>query len=254
MNAAVWRALISGPLCAAPGRSILAMAAIALGVALGLAVHLINASAAGEFERASRQLAGEADLVVRGGRAGFDEKLYPLIAKLPEVATASPVVELEASLQGRRDTLKIIGIDALRAYALQPQLAGWNGSARNTLFDADAIRLSAGAASAFDVVAGDAVAFRVGTQTLRLQVAEILPDSSYRQRLGIMDIAAAQWRFNRIGHLSRIDLRLASGVNLPAFQRRLQALLPPGVHAVTPQTDSERGLAVTRAYRLRRSA
>lgn len=250
MNTAVWRALISGPLRAAPGRSILAMVAIALGVALGLAVHLINASAAGEFERASRQLAGEADLVVRGGRAGFDEKLYPLIAKLPEVANASPVIELEASLEGRRDTLKIIGIDALRAYALQPQLAGWNGGARNTLFDADTIRLSAGSAAALAVAAGDKVSFRAGTRTLQLQVAEVLPDSSYRQHLGIMDIAAVQWRFDRVGNLSRIDLRLASGVDLPSFQRRLQDLLPAGVHAVTPQTDSERGLALTRAYRL----
>lgn len=250
MNTAVWRALISGPLRAAPARSILAMAAIALGVALGLAVHLINASAAGEFERASRQLAGEADLVVRGGRAGFDEKLYPLIAKLPEIAHASPVIELDASLAGRSDTLKIIGIDALRAYALQPQLAGWSSGARNTLFDSGAIRLSAGAAGTLAVAAGDTVSFRVGTRTLDLQVAEVLPDSSYRQRLGIMDIAAVQWRFGRIGTLSRIDLRLAPGVDLPSFQRRLQTLLPPGVHAVTPQTDSERGLALTRAYRL----
>ena len=54
MNTAVWRALISGPLLAAPGRSLLAVAAIAIGVALGLAVHLINASAASEFERAAR--------------------------------------------------------------------------------------------------------------------------------------------------------------------------------------------------------
>lgn len=250
MNAAVWRALVSGPWRAAPGRSVLAIAAIAIGVALGLAVHLINASAAIEFERAARQLAGEADLVVRGGRAGFDEQLYPQIARLPEVATASPVLEFEASLQGRRDPLRIIGMDALRAYALQPQLAGWNGGARSALFDADAIRLSASAARALAAGAGDTVAFKVGTQTLELRVAEILPDSNYRQRLGFMDIAAAQWRFGRTGTLNRIDLRLKTGTDLTTFQRRLQSLLPPGVHAVTPQTDSERGLALTRAYRL----
>ncbi|MEN9783406.1 MAG: hypothetical protein RJA24_749, partial [Pseudomonadota bacterium] len=250
MNAAVWRALISGPLYAAPGRTLLAVVAIAIGVALGLAVHLINASAASEFERAARQLAGEADLIVRGGRAGFDEQLYPQIAKLPEVATASPVLEIEAALHGRPDSLKIIGIDALRAYALQPQLAGWDGGAGNVMFDADAIRLSASAAGELAVIKGDAVALQIGTQRLDFRVSGILPDSVYRQRLGIMDIAAAQWRFHRIGNISRIDLRLHSGTDLPAFQRRLQALLPAGVHAITPQTDSERGLALTRAYRL----
>ena len=154
MNTAVWHALVSGPLRAAPGRSLLAVAAIAIGVALGLAVHLINASAASEFERASRQLSGEADLLVRGGRAGFDEKIYPLLAKTAGVTAVSPVLELEAALHGRRDTLKIIGIDALRAYALQPQLAGADNGARTTLFDDDAIRLSASAASQLGATVG----------------------------------------------------------------------------------------------------
>lgn len=250
MNAAVWQALVSGPWRAAPGRSALAVAAIALGVALGLAVHLINASAALEFDRAARQLSGEADLIVRSGRAGFDEKIYPLVARLPEVAAASPVLEIEATLHGRRDSLRIIGIDALRAQALQPQLAGWDGSARAVLFDADAIRLSASAARSLGAAAGSTLDFQAGTQSASLRVAGILPDSSYRQRLGLMDIAAAQWRFGRIGNINRIDLRLKPGTDLAAFQRRLQSLLPPGVHAVTPQTDSERGLALTRAYRL----
>jgi len=250
MSAAVWQALVSGPLRAAPGRTTLAIAAIALGVALGLAVHLINASAALEFDRAARQLSGEADLMVRSGRSGFDEKIYPQVARLPEVAAASPVLEIEATLHGRRDSLRIIGIDALRAHALQPQLAGWDGSARAVLFDADAIRLSASAARSLSTAAGATLDFRSGTQSTSLRVAGILPDSSYRQRLGVMDIAAAQWRFGRIGTLNRIDLRLKPGTDLSAFQRRLQSLLPPGVYAVTPQTDSERGLALTRAYRL----
>ena len=250
MNTAVWHALVSGPLRAAPGRSLLAVAAIAIGVALGLAVHLINASAASEFERASRQLSGEADLLVRGGRAGFDEKIYPLLAKTAGVTAVSPVLELEAALHGRRDTLKIIGIDALRAYALQPQLAGADNGARTTLFDDDAIRLSASAASQLGATVGSTLTFKMGLQPLSLRVVEILPDASYRQPLGLMDIAAMQWRFERIGTISRLDLRLSAGTDVETFRKKLQTQLPPGVHAVTPQTDSERGLAITRAYRL----
>ena len=36
-------------------------------------------------------LAGDADLQMRGPRRGFDEALYPELARLPEVAVASPV-------------------------------------------------------------------------------------------------------------------------------------------------------------------
>ena len=118
------------------------------------------------------------------------------------------------------------------------------------MFDTDAIRLSASAARELGVVVGDKVNFKVGMQPLTLRVVEILPDASYRQRLGLMDIAAMQWRFGRSGFINRIDLRLDSGIDAEAFRRQLQTRLPPGVHAVTPQTDGERGLAITRAYRL----
>jgi putative ABC transport system permease protein len=187
---------------------------------------------------------------VQGGRTGFDEQLYPTIAKMAGVVAASPVLEMEAALHGRRDTLKIIGIDALRAYALQPQLAGADNGARNALFDTDAIRLSTSAARALDAAVGSTVTFKVGMKPLPLRVVEIIPDASYRQHLGLMDIAGMQWRFERTGLISRIDLRLASGIDAETFRRQLQTQLPPGVHAVTPQTDSERGLAITRAYRL----
>src|SRR3970040_3111213 len=96
-----FRALVSGPLREHPGHALLALAAIALGVALGVAVHLINSSALNEFNLAAHHLAGEADLVVRGPRAGFDETLYPRIATLSGIALASPVLELEASRSGR---------------------------------------------------------------------------------------------------------------------------------------------------------
>ena len=70
MNFPLFRALIFGTLREQPGRAALAVLAIALGVALGVAVHLINSSAINEFELAARHLAGEADLVLRGPRAG----------------------------------------------------------------------------------------------------------------------------------------------------------------------------------------
>ena len=118
----LFNALVLGPLREHPGRAVLAIAAIALGVALGVAVHLINASALNEFEIASRHLAGEADLVVRGPRAGFDESLYPRIARLPQVEAANPAVEADVPLAGRQESLRVLGFDPLRAAQVQPGL------------------------------------------------------------------------------------------------------------------------------------
>ena len=62
-KAARW--MILGEWRAHPGRVIVAMIAIAVGVALGFAVHLINASALNEFARAVASVNGAADLQVR---------------------------------------------------------------------------------------------------------------------------------------------------------------------------------------------
>jgi ABC-type lipoprotein release transport system permease subunit len=107
--------LLAAPLRQFPGRTAIAVIAIALGVALGLAVQLVNSAAADEFGQAARRLSGAADLVIRGPQAGFDESLFARIAQMPEVDVASPVVEVEAPVVGGEETLRIAGIDVFRA-------------------------------------------------------------------------------------------------------------------------------------------
>jgi putative ABC transport system permease protein len=246
----LFHALVSGPLREYPGRALVALAAIALGVALGVAVHLINASALNEFRIAAHHLAGEADLVIRGPSAGFDETLYPRIAKLPEVAAANPAVELEVPIFGRAGTLRIIGFDPLRAAQVQPSLLPERNGDVEELLSADAVLLSPAAARWLELEKGALLSMMVGTGVVELKVAGLLPEGVYRQRIGIMDIAAAQWRFGRLGKLNRIDLRLRPGVAINAFQRELARHLPPGVQVATPEADAERGASLSRAYRL----
>jgi putative ABC transport system permease protein len=246
----LFQALVLGPLRESPGRAALAVVAIALGVALGVAVHLVNSSAINEFELAARHLAGEADVVVRGPRAGFDETLYPRLTRLAQVEAANPAVDLEVPLAGRKDSLRILGFDPLRAAQVQPALLPERSSMVLDLFDADAILLSPSAAEWLGVKTGDRLPIQVGTRTLELRVVGLLPAGAYRQRLGVMDVASAQWRLDRLGRLNRVDLRVKPGTDVQAFLRELQAMLPAGVQAVTPQAEGDRGANLTRAYRL----
>src|SRR6185369_8051997 len=103
-----------------PGRLTLAILGIACGVALGVAVHLINTSASNELELAVRSLAGEADVLVRGSRSGFPDALYARIARLEGAHAASPAVEVDAQIAGRRETIKVLGLDPFRARDVQP--------------------------------------------------------------------------------------------------------------------------------------
>ena len=83
--------------------------------------------------------------------------------------------------------------------------------AEDRLFDIladDAIFLSPAAMEWLRVKRGDPLQLRVGTQTITLRVAGGLVRTRAGQRIGVMDIGAAQWRFQRIGQLSRIELKL----------------------------------------------
>src|SRR5260370_21319257 len=102
------------------GRMALSVAGIALGVALGYGVHLVNRAAVSDVAAAVRALTGEADLEVRGARAGFSESLYPRIARVPGVAVASPALELDVGVAGAPRAPRRIRPHHLPPAGLQP--------------------------------------------------------------------------------------------------------------------------------------
>src|SRR5262245_36298117 len=159
---AVRRSLLFAPFLQHPGRLSLSVLAIALGVALGYAVQLINQAAINEFAAAVQTLSGEADLTVRGQRAGFDEALYPRLATLSEVAVASPVLEVDARLPGRREPLKFLGLDVFRAARVQPFVAKAEPGDRLDFLRPDRVFLSAAAAEWLGLKKDDALSVQVG--------------------------------------------------------------------------------------------
>ncbi len=234
-------------------RSAMAIVAIAIGVAMAYAVHLINESATGEFERTVRSLMGNADLEIRGTEAGFSESVYPLVARLAEVGTASPSVAVEARLSGRADPLKIVGVDVFRAAAVQPGLIGRPEGGRAgalPLLEDDAIFLSPVALRWLGAKPGDPLHVQVGLETRTLRIRGTLAATGEGLRLGVMDIGAAQSCFERLGMLQQIDLSLRPGTDAEAFRARLSRLLPAGVFVSTPAETVRRSSDLSRAYRV----
>ncbi len=227
-------------------------AAIVLGVALGMAVHAVHEAALSEFGRGMRAMAGEADLQVAGPRSGFDENLYALLAARPEVMDASPVVEVEAKLAGRDETLKLLGVDVLALSRVTPALLPRATAAtdRFASLSDDALFLSAAAQEALGVKSGDNLRLQAGSNTLNLRIAGNLPGVEENRRLAVLDIAAVQSHFGKIGRLTRIDLRLTEGVSPEAARTSLQAILPAGVLVEPPQATENQAAHLSRAYRV----
>jgi len=221
-----WLAL--GEWRAHPWRVVLAGLAIAVGVALGLAVHLVNQSALDEFARAIHSVNGEADLQIRSTTpAGFDEELYAKLARHPSVAHISPVVELAVTLDGQ--ALTLLGIDPLRAALVTPSLL-WRDD--NVLAD-DRIHLSEAAMQGR----------KIGDKFAGFTIAGTLPSD---RAIAIVDIAAAQNRFGMLGRLQRLDIKLAAGHRA----EELRAALPVDAAIVSEQSEERRGDSLSRAYRV----
>ncbi len=236
------RWLIGGEWRFHPARFLTTAVAIAVGVALGFAVHLVNGSALASFDGAMRGVSGAAELSVRGtSPLGFDERLYPRIARAEGVADTSPVVRLDARIGGKR--LTMLGVDVIRAAAVTPSLIGIRPRGPDTgndaAFDEAAVFLSRAALAQVVVVANG--------RSVPLRIAGTLPATDDAVAVGVMDIAAAQWRFGRLGRIDRIDLALSDrGV----AEAALRALLPADAVLASAETQNAQGDALSRAYRV----
>ena len=245
------RWLMAGEWRAHPGRVLVALLAIALGVALGFGIHLINTAAFSEFSAAARSLSGSADLQLRARSTSFDEDLYAQVAALPEVAVASPVLELELPVPGQRSPLKVVAIDGFQAAGIAPDLLGVpaDGDAFAAL-RVDSVFLSQAAMDWLKLKAGDALVVQSGTREVTLRVAGTLVRARAGQRLAVMDIGSAQWQFRRVGQLSRIDLKLRQGTNLGTFRERLQQSFGDSVVLSETVDQDRRTATMSRAYRV----
>ncbi len=227
-----------------------------LGVALAFSVHLINASALAEFSQAVRSVNGQPDLELRAVQGTFDESIYERVANHPQVAVASPVLELASyaltvndTLPGKRVAMRVLGLDALVVAQLAPALMpvlDKNSSPdtdRFSLFTPGVVFINSAARQS---LSGNTFKIQSGLKLLDVTVAGSV--SAGGAALAVMDIAAAQDLFGKTGQLSRIDVRLKPGVDRAAFVQALA--LPPGITTSEPGDDVQRVSNLSRAYRV----
>jgi putative ABC transport system permease protein len=237
-----------------PGRIFLAVVAIAIGVALGFAVHLINGSALTAFGQAVSTVNGAADLQVKASSGlGFDEALYAQVIGIEGIADASPVVALTA-VDANGQSFGLHGLDVLRAAGVTPSLIGVSASAGagndGDMFAANALFLSKDALTAGKLRVGDTVTINANGKAQPMVVRGLLPGIADGRRVGVLDIAAAQYLFGRLGKIDRIDLKLEPDVQASDVRARLATLLPAGVIVSDENDNAQQSDALSRAYRV----
>jgi len=238
-----------------PWRNAAAVVAVMLGVALAFSVQLINASALDEFSQAARSVGGQPDLELRGVQGQFDETLFARVARLPEVALASPVLEVgtyAVTPEGKR-SLKVVGVDALVVAFVAPDLmplpsrrSDQGKQDRFALFAPGQVFLNPAA----QALAGSGLQLQSGLGLLPVTIAGSVRASG--RALAVMDIGAAQELFGKQGQLSRIDLRLKTGVNRDDFVRSLASApdWPANLTLTVPGDAQSQINNLSRAYRV----
>lgn len=241
-----------GSLARRRGATLFSFVAIVLGVALGVAVQAVHRAALSEFGRGMRSMTGGADLQAVGPRGGFDEGLYAQLSSSSDVAEASPVLELEVRRVGTDESIQFLGVDVFALMRVTPALLPMPAAGANrfaTLDDAS-VFLSAAALTAFGLKPGDQIEFQAGARSTALTIAGDIPGVAPSQRIALMDIAAVQSRFDRLGRITRIDLRLKEGVAPRDARTRLQESMPVGVLIETPEATADQTANLSRAYRV----
>ena len=222
----------------------------ASGVALIVAIDIINASILSEFTRTIEQMAGPADLQVsmRMGEVSFDESVVDGILSHPDVQTAIPVVRGSLSLPDQRDaTLHVFGTDLAAEEELERYkvtLATNRRSASEAVVDIASIFLSERVAEDFGIQLGDQIRVDSPIGVKSLTVRGLLATEGFARafdgRMAVLDIGAAQWLFAKPEQIDQIDIVLRGDASIDGAKVALSASLPQTFDVLEPAESSAR--------------
>jgi putative ABC transport system permease protein len=237
-------------------RSLVTIFGIALGIAVIVAIRMTNASSVRGFATAIETVSGKTSLEVVGVGAGtgFDETKLVGLGWLRRYGDASPIVEGDAVVRtadGAKESVRVLGVDILRDRSLRDyslmRTAGARADGRQPtasefltlLVDSDAVVLTEKFATRHGLDVGSSFELTAGDKATTLVVRGVLaaegPAKVLDGNFALMDIAAAQLAFDRLGRIDRLDVRLRDGVSIDAAEAEIAGALPEGLGVQRPE-------------------
>ena len=226
-------------------RWLVALTMVSIGVMLAVAIHTVNHSALASFGQALDTLNGQASAQLVAPLGDIDDRqidVWDSRRGALGISTVSPVLVV------RTDRLTLLGLDFFKAAFVSSSLMPSSVDSATDLFNEKALFLSATALRALNVRVGENIVLKHGAESVSLVVAGEVPGAA-SQVIGVMDIGSAQWAFNRLGVVSRFDLRLEDWQTPEGLRAALQAQ-PETLQLVATQDRDRRMSLLSRAYRV----
>jgi putative ABC transport system permease protein len=244
-------------------RSAVTILGIALGIAVIIAIQLTNASSVRGFAKALETMAGKTSLeIVSRGGLGLDELKLRDLGWLRVYGQLSPVIEGDATAKlssGASESLRVLGVDILRDRSfrdynlLEFAERGKQPSQQeflNLLIDPHSIILTEKFARRHGLQVGATLEMTFADRAEPYTVRGLLKDEGAGRTLAgnfaLMDIAAAQWAFNRLGRIDRLDLLLHDPQPIDAAEREITERLAAStaLQGLQAQRPARRGRQV----------
>ncbi len=221
------------------GRTWLTLIGVALGISVFISIRIANKSLLNAYYQSIESVSGVTTLEIVGRSGRIDEKILIALRKEPAVLKVAPIVQavLPVAVAGSSpgEMLLLMGVDLLQESGFR-QFEITEGpnrldpaTALERLLHPKSIMLTQQFADRHHLHVGDRFSVRKEGNLLEFKVSGLLKGKGLSQtrdgNIAILDIAAAQWRFNKIGQLDRIDLITDDKIPIDTLIRRLEARL-----------------------------
>jgi putative ABC transport system permease protein len=232
-----------------PARTALTTLGVSFGVALFVAIDLINRSTTGSFRENVEAVSGKTQLSVSAGDAGFDEGVLETVRLFPGVRHAVPMVENSAYFAGDREarqSLRVLGVDLLKEQAVRTYKTADEQVVDDPLVflnQPDSIIITHAFARANRLKMDSTFELATARGRRKFTVRGLLspegPAKAFGGSIALMDIDGARMTFGKENKLDRIDIVPAAGVAVNVLAEALRTKLGAAFQVERPSAQGE---------------
>jgi putative ABC transport system permease protein len=240
-------------------RTFLTFLGVVLGVAVIVAIALVNRTLVGSFQRTIELIAGKSVLQVENGESGFRESLFPAVRDTAGVRDAAPAVDGFLPLVGiKGEKLYIYGVDFLADSSIREhEFVGGAfelESALDFIARPDSIALTVSFARRLGLRAGSTIRLATSRGVRDYTVRALLREQGAAKVFGgnfaLMDLPVAQISLGKEGKLDIVDLTVEEGERVETVRQRIESRLGGAAQVQRPRERGEQIESLMTSFRV----
>lgn len=240
-------------------RTLLTFLGMALGVAVIVAIALVNRALTTSFQSTIEQIAGKAVLQVSNSESGMAEGLLPLVRDTQGVRDVAAAVDGFLPVSGvPAERLYVYGVDLLTDFTMRDHRFVGDGFAFERALDfiarPDSIAVTESLARRLGLTVGSRLFLNTSRGKQPFTVRALLKEEGTARVFGgnfaLMDLPAAQIAFGKEGKLDIIDLTVEAGSEVAAVQEQLRQRLQGAADVERPKKRGEQIESLLTSFRV----